>query len=177
MAADPMNEWMAGFEARIADMQQKAATLQRDIAASGATASSPDGGIRVTVGPTGTLQDLQLAPSTTRYPPAELAGMIMRTVGQAQQVAAHRVAAAFAPIAEGTEAMDMLQSFLPPPPQPDYDAPEDGIPGLDDEADEVDRPAPPSAPPRSPAPPQPPAPPRRPSTPDSRDDDEFEQPW
>ncbi len=159
------NDWMAGFEARIADMQRKSALLTENIAAAGATASSPDGGVRVTVGPTGALQDVQLAPSTTRFAPAELAGIITRTAAQAQRQAAHQVAAAFAPMAEGTEAMAMLESFLPPPPAPESDAPQDGL-AADDALDE---PAPP------PAPPAPPTPPARPRS--TKDDDDFEQPW
>jgi DNA-binding protein YbaB len=165
--SDPVNEWMAGFEAKIADMQRQSAVLQENIAASGATASSSDGGVRVTVGPTGALQDLQLGPSTTRYPPAQLASMIMQTAAQAQREAAHRVAAAFAPVAEGTEAMQILESFLPPPPHPDPDGPQDGLPGLD----EIDEP---SAPP--PPPPAAPQPPRRPPAP-PKDDEDFEEPW
>lgn len=168
MSADPVNEWMAGFEARIADMQRKSAVLQENIAASGATASTSDGGVRVTVGPTGALQDLQLGPSSTRYPPAQLASIIMQTVAQAQREAAQRVAAAFAPVAEGTEAMQMLESFLPPPPHPEPEGPEDGLPGVDDAGE----------PPPPPAPPAPPQPPRRPSTRDgSKDDEDFEEPW
>ena len=174
---DPANEWLAGFEARIADIQRKSAELQQNIAASGATAVSPDGGVRVTVGPTGALQNLQLAPSVTRYPPAELAGIITRTAVEAQRIAAHRVAAAFAPVAQGTDAMQMLESFLPPPPQPVSDAPEDGLSGVDVEEPP---PAAPPAPPRPAAPPPPSAPPRpsRPPRADSSPDDEdFEQPW
>ncbi|MET0132804.1 MAG: YbaB/EbfC family nucleoid-associated protein [Kibdelosporangium sp.] len=171
---DPVTEWLSGFEARIADMQAKSAALQQDIAAAGATASTPDGAVRVTVGPTGALQDLQLGPSVTRYPPAELAAIITRTAGEAQRQAAHRVAAAFAPVAEGTDAMQMLESFLPPPPRAEVDAPEDGLPGVDDIEDTDETPLPPPAPPVvPPVTPKPPA--RRPSAKD--DDDEFEQPW
>jgi len=184
---EAINDWMAGFEARIADMQRKSAQLQQNIASSGATATSPDGGVRVTVGPTGALQDLHLAPSTTRYPPAELASVIMRVAADAQRQAAHRVAEAFAPVAEGTEAMQMLQQFLPPPPEHVSDAPEDGLAGIDD-VDET-----PPTPPRSTAPPPvtpppvsqspvspppPPSAPRPPRGPSTRDeDDDFEQPW
>jgi DNA-binding protein YbaB len=135
-STDPMQDWLTSFEAKIADMQQKSAELQQNIAASAATASTPDGAVRVTVGPTGALQDLQLAPSTTRYAPAELAALVMRTAAQAQREAAHRVAAAFAPVAEGTEAMQMLQDFLPPPPKPVSDAPADGLAAEDDDEEE-----------------------------------------
>ncbi|MCT2585516.1 YbaB/EbfC family nucleoid-associated protein [Actinophytocola gossypii] len=177
--ADRLNTWLTGFENRIAEMREKSEQLTQNFADSGATAASPDGGVRVTVGPTGALQDVQLAPSVTRFAPAELAGIINRTAAQAQRVAAHQVAAAFAPIAEGTDAMGMLRSFLPAPPEEASDAPEDGLAGVD-ELDQQAPPAqsPPPAPPQQqqppPAPPQPPArPPRRPTN----DDDDFEQPW
>jgi DNA-binding protein YbaB len=166
---EAINDWMAGFEARIADIQRKSAELQQNIAASSATATSPDGGVRVTVGPTGALENLQLAPSTTRYPPAELAGIIMRAAAEAQRTAAHRVAQAFAPVAEGTQAMQMLEQFLPPPPEHVSDAPVDGIPGVDD-VDEQPQQAPPPPPP-------PAAPPRASRRPSTTDDDDFEQPW
>jgi DNA-binding protein YbaB len=160
---DTTNDWLAGFEAKMADLQRKSTELQQSFATSGATASTPDGGIRVTVGPSGALQDLQLGPSVTRYAPAELAALITRTAAQAQREVAHRVAAAFAPLAEGTDAMSMLESFLPRPAEPVSEAPEDGLSGVDD----IDELAPTTGPPT-----------RRPSTKDvpGRDED-FEQPW
>ncbi|CAM4186563.1 YbaB/EbfC family nucleoid-associated protein [Kibdelosporangium persicum] len=175
---EAINDWMAGFEARIAEIQRKSEQLQQNIASSGATVTSPDGGVRVTVGPTGALQDLHLAPSTTRYPPAELASLIMRVTAEAQRQAAHSVAEAFAPVAEGTEAMQMLQQFLPPPPEHVSDAPEDGLAGIDDNDDETPPRAtapPPVAPPPVSPPPSAPRPPRRPSAQD--DDEDFQQPW
>jgi DNA-binding protein YbaB len=155
---------MASFEARIADVQRKSAALQENFAAASATTSTSDGGVRVTVGPSGALEDLHLGPSSTRYPPAELAALIMRTAAQARWEAAHKVAAAFASIAEGTEAMAMLERFLPPPPDPVPDVPLDGLAA--DEAHEEE-----PQPPRRPAPE---APRRR----RGADDDEDEQePW
>jgi DNA-binding protein YbaB len=170
---DRLSAWLTGFENRIAEMQEKSEQLTENIAASGATAASPDGGVRVTVGPTGALQDVQLAPSVSRFAPAELAGIINRTAAQAQRVAAHQVAAAFAPVAEGTEAMGMLEQFLPPPPEEVSDAPRDGL-EVDDELDQQAPPPQPPTPPQPPAQPQPPARPPRRST---NDEDDFEQPW
>lgn len=160
------NDWLSGFEARIAEMQRKSVQLTESFNAAGATASSPDGGVRVTVGPSGALQEVQLGPSVTRFAPAELAGIINRTAAQAQQLAAHQVRAAFAPFAQGTEAMSMLDSFLPPPPEPVSDAPQDGL-AADDEIVEQAPPPPPS----------PPAAPPRPQRPRPADDDDFDQPW
>ncbi|HEX6359662.1 YbaB/EbfC family nucleoid-associated protein [Actinophytocola sp.] len=163
-------EWAAGFEARIAELQRKSEQLTESFNAAGATASSPDGGVRVTVGPNGALQEVQLGPSVARFAPAELAGIINRTAAKAAQMAAHQVRAAFAPFAQGTEAMALFDSFLPPPPTPVSDAPVDGL-AADDEIAESSSPAPPPRP-------QAPQPPRRPPAPSKRDDDdEFDQPW
>jgi DNA-binding protein YbaB len=163
------DEWVAGFEAKVAELQRKSEQLTESFNAAGATASSPDGGVRVTVGPNGALQEVQLSPSVSRFAPAELAGIINRTAAKAAQMAAHQVRAAFAPFAEGTESMALFDSFLPPPAAPVSDAPVDGL-AADDEIAET------SAPP--PAAPRPPQPPRRPAAPAKKDDDdEFDQPW
>lgn len=159
------DDLLANLEAKAAEMQRRSEQLTESFNAAGATASSPDGGVRVTVGPNGALQEVQLGPSVTRFAPAELAGIINRTAAKAQQIAAHQVRAAFAPFAEGTQAMSMLDSFLPPPPEPVSDAPEDGL-AVDDEITE------PAPPPPPPAPPQPPA-----ARPKKNDDDDFDQPW
>lgn len=162
------DEWVAGFEAKVAELQRKSAQLTESFNNAGATASSPDGGVRVTVGPNGALQQVQLGPSVSRFAPAELAGIINRTAAQAAQMAAHQVRAAFAPFAEGTDSMALFDSFLPPAPTPASDAPVDGLAAEDEIAESTPPPAPPRAP----------QPPRRPPAPSNRDDDDdFNQPW
>lgn len=166
---DP-NNVLANLEARAAEMQRISEQLTQNFANAGATAASPDGAVRVKVGPTGSFEEVQLGPSAARFAPAELAGIINRTAAQAQRVAAHQVRAAFAPFAQG-ESMALVDSFLPPPAEQVSDAPADGL-AADDEVAE-------SAPPPPPAPPAaPPAPPRRPAPQAKKDDDDdFEQPW
>lgn len=164
------NDWLAGYEAKIAEMQRRSAMLTESFQAAGATAASPDGAVRVKVGPTGAFEQVQLSPGASRYAPAELAGIINRTAAEAMRTAAHQARAAFAEFAGGTEALDLVDSFLPPPAEPVSEAPEDGLEGLD----EIEEP------PKPPTPPTPPvAPPahRPPSSAKKDDDDDFDQPW
>lgn len=158
------DEWLAGFEARIAEMARRSEQLTESFNAAGATASSSDGAVLVSVAPNGALREVRLGPSAARFAPAELAGIINRTAAQAQRVAAHQVRAAFAPFAQGTEAMSMLDSFLPPPPEPVSDAPQDGLAADEEIAESTQPPAPPA-----------PRPQRRPPSPPG--DDDFDQPW
>jgi hypothetical protein len=168
---DP-NTWVASLEARAADMQRVSEQLTQSFQAAGATAASPDGAVRVRVGPTGAFEEVQLGPAASRFAPAELAGIINRTAAQAQRIAAQQVRAAFAPFAQA-ESMSLVESFLPPPTEPVSDAPADGLAADDEIAESTPPPPPPPAAP--PAPPQHPTQPPRPSKKD--DDDDFDQPW
>jgi DNA-binding protein YbaB len=99
-------DWLANFESKIADVQAKAAEFQENLEASGATESSKDGSIRVTVAPNGALTDLQLA-EAARSGPA-LAEEILKLARKAQRAAAVHVAEAFAPLGGDSEAMHMV---------------------------------------------------------------------
>lgn len=165
------NDWVASLEARAADMQRMSEELTARFSAAGATAASPDGAVRVKVGPTGAFEELQLGPAAARFAPAELAGIINRTAAQAQRTAAQQVRSAFAPFAQG-ESMALVDSFMPPPEDPTSDAPADGLAADDEVAQSA-----PEPPPAPPAPQQPPAPPARPQRPAKNDDDDFDQPW
>ena len=92
-------EWLASFEAKVADMRQKAAAFKDNLEASGATEASPDGSLRVTVAPNGELTDLRIEDSAMRRSGAELTAEIMTLVHKAQRAAAGHVAEAFAPLA------------------------------------------------------------------------------
>jgi DNA-binding protein YbaB len=106
------DEWLAGFEAKIADVKAKTAEFQGNLAAAGATESSQDGSIRVTVAANGALTDLQLADSVQSG--AALAQEIMKLARKAQRAAAVQVAEAFAPLGGDSEAMQMVTGFIPP---------------------------------------------------------------
>jgi DNA-binding protein YbaB len=108
-------EWLANFEAKIADVQQKAAAFKENLEASGATEASADGSLRVTVAPNGALTDLTIEDSALRGSGGELAGEIMRLARKAQRAAAVHVAEAFAPLAgEDSESLRMVTGFIPP---------------------------------------------------------------
>jgi DNA-binding protein YbaB len=93
------DEWLANFEAKVADVRQKAAAFKENLAASGATETSADGALRVSVAPNGALTDVAIADSAMRGSGAALAAEIMRLAREAQRAAAVRVAAAFVPLA------------------------------------------------------------------------------
>jgi DNA-binding protein YbaB len=101
------DEWLASFEATVADVQRKAAAFKENLETAGATEQSPDGSVRVTVAPDGALIGLSIADSAMRRSGAELATQIMDLARQAQRAAAANVAASFAPL-----------TGAPPPPPP-----------------------------------------------------------
>lgn len=108
-------EWLANFEAKIADVQQKTAAFKENLEASGATEASDDGALRVTVAPNGALTDLAIEESAMRRSGGELAGQIMQLARKAQRSAAVHVAEAFAPLAgEDTESLHMVMGYIPP---------------------------------------------------------------
>lgn len=161
-------EWLANFEATIADVQQKAAEFQQNLEASGATESSPDGALRVTVAPNGALTDLSIDDAAMRGSGGELAAQIMRLARKAQRAAAVNVATAFAPLAGAdSESLHMVTGYLPPDEdEPEEPADERGY-AFTDHTPEPEHAAPP--------PPRPAEPSRRPPRPRSRptDDEEF----
>jgi DNA-binding protein YbaB len=120
-------EWLAGFEAKIAEVQQKAAEFKENLEAAGATEANADDTLRVTVAPNGALTNLTIDDAALRGngTGSELAGQIMRLARKAQRAAAAHVVEAFAPLAgEGSESLRMVTGYLPPeedddPPEPD----------------------------------------------------------
>lgn len=108
-------EWLANFEAKIADVKQKAAEFQANLEAAGATETSEDGTLSVTVAPNGALTGLTIDDSALRGSGEQLAGKIMRLARKAQRAAAVHVAEAFAPLAgEDSESLRMVTGYLPP---------------------------------------------------------------
>lgn len=167
---DPTNPlgWVEAYEARLADLKQKSEDLTENFAAAGATVTSKDGSVTVTVGPNGGLQNLQLGHRAVELGGPRLTALILETARAAQKQAANQVLELFAPLGEGTEAYQMVSDSIP-----DDEVEEDT--DAYDEPDDEPEPAP--APPvsRPAAAPQP-APVRgRPRAAD--DDDDDNQPW
>lgn len=92
------DEWLADFEAKVAELQQKATEFKQDLEAAGATEQSPAGDITVTVAPNGSLTALRLTDAAMSRTADELAAEIMVTTRRARQAAATQVAEAFVPV-------------------------------------------------------------------------------
>ncbi|MFI5583625.1 YbaB/EbfC family nucleoid-associated protein [Amycolatopsis sp. NPDC051758] len=157
-------EWLAGFETKIADVREKAEQFRVGLEAAGTTVASPDGTIRVGVAPNGSLTDLQLTDSAlTGKSGAKLAEEILKLARKAQRDAAVNVAAAFEPLGGDSEAMHMVTGYLPPEEPEEPPAPE-----AYQERRLWQHEEPEAAPP-----PPPPPPVRRPARPVRDDDDDF----
>jgi DNA-binding protein YbaB len=160
-------EWLANFNATIADVKAKAEAFQEELEHSGATESAPDGSLSVTVAPNGSLTNLHIDESAWRGSGAELAGKIMQLARKAQRAAAMNVVEAFTPLGGADdEALHMITGFVPPPEEEDEE-PE----GPSYSFDETTTRPPDSTPPPAP-PPNPVEPPRRPNRPPRRGDDD-----
>ena len=195
-----VDQWLAQYRTKIAGVQQATEELRENIAASGVTASSPDGAVTVTIAPGGGLRDLKFSHRAGEHTYVELAALVMKTVAKGQREMAGKVADAFEPIGAGTTAMEMLTSLAPEDeaeeelPSTPYDdlaadapaappAPTLAAPAFADPAFAT-QPAPMRSGPMPPAP-QPPAPVRpapsagrpRPARHAAEDDEFDERPW
>lgn len=94
------DEWLTSFEAKVAEIAQKASSLKETIATAATTETSPDGSVRVSVAANGTLAGLTIHDSAMRRPGAELAEEILALAQRAQRAAATHVTEALAPPAE-----------------------------------------------------------------------------
>ena len=184
---DP-DQWLNDMQARLTDLKQKSDDLAENLATATATVTSNDGAVKVTIAPTGALQNLELTQRAAGMSPGKLTASIMEAVRKGQQAASAKMMEAFAPLGAGTESMDLVRSLQPP---------EDDEEELEERdlkaVDALDDPPPPAwphpqqplpHPPRPPMPPQPPAhqqftppPPARPTRgqPDFEEDENH--PW
>jgi DNA-binding protein YbaB len=158
-------EWLANFNATIADVKAKTEVFQENLEHAGATETSPDGSLQVTVAPNGSLTDLRIDESAWRGSGAELAGKIMSLARKAQRAAAVNVADAFAPLGgPDSEALHMVTGYIP---EPEEDEEEEQA-GYAFEAETA--PPPPEQPPPTV---EPPSRPSRPPRGTAEDDDDF----
>ncbi len=112
---DP-NAWLGDFEARVAAAREKAAKFQESLGSAGASASSKDGLITVSVAPNGSLADLKISDAALHGSGTRLAAEIMRTAREAQRRAAGNVLTAFTELGgPDSAATKMLTGFVPPP--------------------------------------------------------------
>jgi len=147
------DEWLAKFNATIADVKAKTEAFQRDLEQAGATETSPDGSLSVTVAPNGSLTNLRIDESAWRGSGAELAGKIMHLARKAQRAAAVNVAEAFAPLGSpDSEALRMITGYIPEP-EEDEEKPEGPTYSFDEPQTRPD-PTPSIPPPVRPEPPR-----------------------
>jgi DNA-binding protein YbaB len=101
----------------MASAKEKATKFAENLNSAGATATSQEGGVTVTVAPNGSLTDLRIADAALRSGSgSRLAAEIMRTTREAQRQAATHVVAAFTELGgDSSEATKMLTGWVPPP--------------------------------------------------------------
>ncbi|MFD1533258.1 YbaB/EbfC family nucleoid-associated protein [Pseudonocardia aurantiaca] len=106
--------WLASYEERLDEINERAQQAQRELAGVEATATSPDGAVTVTTDPAGELRSLVLGEAAERLTREQLAAAVLGTAGRARAEAAQLAAAAVAPLlGEGTTGMSLLRSHLP----------------------------------------------------------------
>ena len=111
---DP-DQWLKDMEGRLSDLKQKSADLAENLAAATATVTSADGAVTVTIAPSGALQNLELTQRAAGLSPGKLTASIMQAVRKGQRASSAKMVEAFAPLGAGSESMDLVRSFLPPP--------------------------------------------------------------
>ena len=109
------DEWLADFESKVADLQQKATDFKKNIESAGAVERSPDGSVTVTVAPSGALLDLHLTDQAMTKSAETLTAEILTATRAARQQAATEVATAFTPLGGHS---DIVQRIPTPEPDP-----------------------------------------------------------
>lgn len=163
---DPQ-QWLDNFETKVADLQRKSVELRESLTEASATVSSQDGSVTVRIGPNGGLENLELSHRAAEHSPARLTGLIMETVRRGQRKAADKLAEAFAPMGEDSEAMRLISSLAPP-----SDEPGDTGEGPFSAEEDATEPEPPRA--HRPAPGITPPAPQKPHARPSRRGDDFD---
>jgi DNA-binding protein YbaB len=192
---DPQ-QWLQNYQKRIAGYKRASEQLKENLGGALVTMSSPDEAVTVTIGPNGSLKDLQLSHRAAEHTPQQLGSLIMTTVRRAQRAMAEKVVQAVTEFGGGeNDASKLIRNYLPEDPNDrlaDDDTANDFEAGLSEQPPAEEprfAPPPPAAPPVgvapgfSPPPPAPapaPAPVARPRAPraDTVEDDLFEEnPW
>ncbi len=194
---DPQ-QWLQNYQKRIAGYKRASEQLKENLGATTVTMKSPDESVTVTIGPNGSLKDLQLSHRAAEHTPQQLGSMIMNTVRRAQRAMAEKVVEAVTEFGGGeNDASKLIRNYLPADPNDQPAAVDDSE--NDFEAGLTEQPpaeepqyAPPAPPvgvspgrgpgftPPPPAPADAPAPAARPRAPraDSAEEDVFEEnPW
>jgi hypothetical protein len=133
---DPQ-QWLQNYQKRIAGVRQASERLKENLGSAVITMSSPDEAVTVTIGPNGSLKNLQLSHRATEHSPQQLGGLIMATVRRAQRVMAERVIEAVTEFGGGEgDATKLLRNYLPEDPN-DRPDPEDSVGSFENELTEA----------------------------------------
>jgi hypothetical protein len=112
---DPQ-QWLQNYQSRIDGYRRASEELKENLGNAVVTLRSPDESVTVTVGPNGSLKNLQLSPRASEHTPQQLGALIMKTVARAQRAVAEQVVEAFAPLGGNGQAMKLLGNYLPDDP-------------------------------------------------------------
>lgn len=190
---DPQ-QWLQNYQKRIAGYQRASEQLKESLGGALVTMSSPDEAVTVTIGPNGSLKNLQLSHRAAEHSPQQLGSLIMTTVRRAQRAMAEQVVQAVTEFGGGeNDASKLIRNYLPEDPsdrQQEDDSANDFEAGLTEQPPAEEPTYAPAAPAGAPlgqaapgftAPPAPtPAPTVRPRAPraDTVEDELFEEhPW
>lgn len=136
-----MSEHSAQVEALLVDYRRSREALtsvRRELAAVRATATSSDGLVTAAAGAHGGLLELTIAESAyTRYRPAELSAVIVRTTAAAGKQAAEQASQVLAPVLPDGGDPELLLPDAPKPAAPQRGSRSGGADTRDDE-DDVD---------------------------------------
>lgn len=171
------NTWLQQYQEETQQRLGLAQEIQEKLRESTGTAQSQDGAVRVTVGPTGALTNLELSPRAGQLTQVQLAQLILRTAREAHRQAGAQMQEAIRPLIGDSDAMAYLESQLPAPEDPAPPQPPAQGPQPPQNPPYQQRPPqPPQATPYQQRPPQPPQTPQRPQQPPPRrrswDDDD-----
>jgi len=106
--------WLREYQQETQDRLAKAEQIREQVNAAVGSATSPDGVVSVTVGPTGALQALEISARAEGMPPARLSQLILRTSREAHRRVAEQMALSVKPLIGDSEAMHFLESQVPP---------------------------------------------------------------
>jgi DNA-binding protein YbaB len=174
--ADPL----ASFTAEVEGIRAKADEMAERLRTATGTARTPDGAVSVTVGAAGVLQGITFGAKAYHRPPEVLSAMVMQLIATAQKQVSAEVYDAFGGLVggEGSEAMAILQEFVPQPDEEDEPPPPAAAPPPSTPPPHRPQqpPPPPAAAPPQQQSPQPPSP-RRPNRSAPAEDDLDNNPW
>ena len=113
---DPQ-QWLQNYQKRIAGYKRASDQLKENLGSALVTISSPDESVTVTIGPNGSLKDLQLSHRAAEHTPQQLGSMIMQTVRRAQRTMAEKVVEAVTEFGGGeNDASTLIRNYLPEDP-------------------------------------------------------------